>query len=444
MIKDLTEGNPSRVLIEFSMPMFISAVFQQLYNMADSVIAGRFAGEDALAAVGASYPVTMIFMAVALGCNIGCSVVISQFFGAKEYDKVKTAASTTIIASLAVSLMLTGIGLMLSNFIIKAINTPSNIFDDSKLYFNVYIGGFVFLFLYNVANGVFNSLGDSRTPLYFLIASSLGNIALDIIFVAVFRWGVAGVAWATFVAQGIAGILAVLTLVKRLRKLETKKATVYFSMPMLKKVTFIAVPSILQQSFISVGNMFIQGRVNSFGSSVIAGYSAGVKLNTFALTCYTTLGNAVSNFTAQNMGAGKIDRVKKGLKSGICFTFAIIVPVLAAFLIFGRQMVGLFLTAESEEAINCGAMFLRIISPFYVAVAVKIMVDGLLRGAGAMLAFTTSTFVDLILRVILAFILSYALDSETGIWLSWPFGWTIATAITLVFYFKGDWKKNKI
>lgn len=444
MIKDLTEGNPSKVLINFSLPMFVSAVFQQLYNMADSIIAGRFAGEDALAAVGASYPVTMIFMAIAMGCNIGCSVVISQFFGAKDYDKVKTAVSTTIIASVVLSAVLTVVGLLTSTFIMKAINTPENIFADSKLYFDVYIGGFIFLFLYNVANGVFNSLGDSKTPLYFLIGSSLGNIVLDLIFVAVFHWDVAGVAWATFIAQGIACILAVISLIRRLRGLETKEKPVYFSSMMLGKVTVIAIPSILQQSFISIGNMFIQGCVNSFGSSVIAGYSAGVKLNTFALTCYTTIGNAMSNFTAQNIGAGKTDRVKKGLKAGILFNYAIIIPILIAFIVFGKQMIGLFLTTESTDAINCGVLFLKIISPFYFAVAAKILVDGLLRGSGAMVAFTTSTFIDLILRVILAYIFAGMLGSETGIWLSWPFGWTIATCVTLAFYFKGGWKKARV
>lgn len=442
MIKDLTEGNPSKVLINFSLPMFVSVVFQQLYNIADSIIAGRFAGENALAAVGASYPVTMVFMAIAVGSNIGCSVVISQLFGSKAYDKVKTAISTTVIASTVLAVFLTVLGLISSKYIMLAINTPNNIFADSKLYFDIYIGGFIFLFLYNIANGVFNSLGDSKTPLYFLIASSLGNIALDIIFVAVFNWGVAGVAWATFIAQGIACILALISLLVRIRNIKTEKKPVYFSIQMLSKITYIAVPSILQQSFISVGNIFIQGCVNSFGSSVIAGYSACVKLNTFATMCFTTLGNAMSTFTAQNIGAAKIDRVNKGLKSGLMFGLAIDVIFIIAFVGFSRQMLGLFMTADSVEAIDCGILFLRIVSPFYVAVSVKIIVDGVLRGAGAMLAFTTSTFLDLIMRVVLAFVFSSVLDSAAGIWLSWPFGWTIATGITLFFYFRGSWKRG--
>ena len=208
MNKDLTVGDPQSVLWKFSIPMFVSVIFQQMYNIADSVIAGKFAGEDALAAVGASYPITMIFMAIAVGSNIGCSVVISQYFGAKWYDKMKTAVSTTLIASLALSLVLTVAGLLGSRGLMVMINTPDNIFADGDLYLRIYIGGFVFLFLYNVATGIFTSLGDSKTPLYFLIGSSIGNILLDTLFVAVFHWGVAGVAWATFLAQGVACVLA--------------------------------------------------------------------------------------------------------------------------------------------------------------------------------------------------------------------------------------------
>ena len=203
MIQNLTEGESQRTLIKYTLPMFISVVFQQFYNMADSMIAGKFAGEDALAAVGASYPITMIFMAVAVGSNIGCSVVLSQLFGAKAYEKVRTAVTTILITGTVLSAVLTAVGLVATPAMMHMIRTPENIFGDGALYLKIYIGGFVFLFLYNVTTGMFNSLGDSTTPLYFLIGSSLGNIVLDFVFVAVFSWGVAGVAWATFIAQGL-------------------------------------------------------------------------------------------------------------------------------------------------------------------------------------------------------------------------------------------------
>ena len=246
MIKDLTEGKPGKILWQFTIPMFVSVIFQQMYNIADSVIVGNFAknGEDGLAAVGASYPITMIFMAIAVGCNIGCAVVISQLFGAKRYKEMKTAVSTTLLASLALSVVLTVFGLLLSGGMLGVINTPENIFKDADVYLKIYIGGFVFLFLYNVVTGIFTSLGDSKTPLYFLIGSSLSNIALDWVFVAIFHWDVAGVAWATFICQGIACVLAMITLQRRLKEVVCEEKPELFSMPMLKKIAMFAIPSV--------------------------------------------------------------------------------------------------------------------------------------------------------------------------------------------------------
>ncbi|MBP3476149.1 MAG: MATE family efflux transporter [Lachnospiraceae bacterium] len=433
MIQDLTVGDSQKTLIKYTMPMFISVVFQQLYNIADSMIAGKFAGEDALAAVGASYPITMIFMAVAVGSNIGCSVIISQLFGAKAYEKLKTAVTTTLIAGLLLSVLLTVVGLFTTPAMMRMIQTPENIFADGALYLRIYIGGFVFLFLYNVATGMFNSLGDSKTPLYFLIGSSVGNIILDIIFVAVFRWGVAGVAWATFIAQGIACILALITFRGRVSEIQTERKAELFSLELLKNISLVAVPSILQQSFVSVGNIFIQSLVNSYGSGVIAGYSAAVKLNTFIITGFTTLGNGVSSFTAQNLGAGKPERIKDGFVAGIKMAVCVAVPFFVAYFFFGRSMMLLFMENSGGTAMASGSTFLRIVSVFYFVISIKLVADGVLRGAEAMGYFMISTFTDLILRVILAFVFSEYWGA-TGIWMSWPVGWSVATVLSVVFY----------
>lgn len=440
MTKDLTTGSPEKVLWQFSIPMFVSVIFQQMYNIADSVIAGKFAGENALAAVGASYPITMIFMAIAVGSNIGCSVIISGLFGAKKYEELRTAVSTTFIAAFAISVFLTAVGLAGTGGLMCMIQTPENIFSDGELYLGIYIGGFAFLYLYNIATGIFSALGDSRTPLYFLIASSLGNILLDYLFVAICGFGVAGVAWATFIAQGIACVLALFTMKRRLNTVGTTGKVPVFSVEMLRKIARIAIPSILQQSFISIGNIFIQGLVNSYGSSVIAGYSAAIKLNTFAITSYTTLGNGMSNFTAQNLGAGLTERVRKGFRAGIQLAMIVAVPFFAAYFLFGRYMVSLFMTQESTLALETGVEFLKITAPFYFVVALKLMADGVLRGAGAMRQFMTATFTDLVLRVVLAFVLAGTFN-VTGIWLSWPIGWVAATILSLAFYRKGSWKK---
>lgn len=441
MVNDLTKGDIHKKLWLFSIPMLISVMFQQIYNIADSMIAGIFAGEDALAAVGASYPITMLFMAVAIGSNTGCSVVISQLFGGKNYKDMKTAVNTTFLVCIVFSILLTMIGFIFCSPLMKLIHTPDNIFFDGKLYLNIYIAGFLFLFLYNVCTGVFNALGDSRTPLCFLIFSSIGNIILDLIFVAVFHWGVAGVAWATFLAQGISGIFSFFTLQKKLREIKIEGKPEKYSFKMLIRIARIAIPSILQQSFVSIGNMFIQTYVNSFGSAAIAGYSAAIKLNTFAITSFTTLANGLSSFAAQNIGARKMGRVKKGLFSGLGLALTVAIPFFLLYFFFGDMMMALFLkVSEAEKAAKIGEEFLKIVSPCYFIAAIKLMCDGLLRGAGMMAGFMSSTFTDLLLRVVLAGFLSGSFIKGigyniTGIWMAWPVGWGISMVIAIIFTF---------
>lgn len=439
MVTDLTKGKVTSTLWRFSIPLFLSVVFQQLYNIADSIIAGKFAGKNALAAVGASYPVTMIFMAIATGCNIGCSVVISQLFGEKKLEDMKTAVHTALISSTVLSGILILSGSLFCNSLIHLLNTPEDIFSDSSLYLRIYILGLLFLFLYNICNGIFTALGDSRTPLYFLIASSIGNVVLDLVFVICFQMGVAGVAWATFMAQGVASLLAFLVLMKRLKAVETASRPSVFSWKLLKRISFIAIPSILQQSFVSIGNLFVQILVNGFGSDVIAGYSAAVKLNTFAITSLTTLGNGLSSFTGQNLGAGRPDRVRQGFKSSVLMGLFIACLFTAAYFGFSRQMITLFLdTKGSGPVLTTGIHFLQIASPFYAVITIKLISDGILRGSGAMFPFMISTFADLILRVVLAFVLVIPLSTD-GIWLSWPIGWVFGTILSYGFYRFWKW-----
>lgn len=413
--------------------MLLSVVFQQLYNIVDSIVAGQFAGARALAAVGASYPITMIFMAVATGANVGAAVIISQLFGAKNFEKLKTAIFTSVTSIVILAAILTALGVILNGSMLRMLNTPEDIFGNSALYLNIYIYGLIFLFLYNICTGIFTALGDSKTPLYFLIASSVGNIILDLVFVITFNMGVAGVAWATFMAQGVSSLLAFMVMLRRIKAIKSGKYR-KFSFDMLRRISRVAIPSILQQSFVSVGNLFIQSRVNSFGSDVIAGYSAAIKLNTFAITSFSTLGNAMSSYTAQNIGAKKLGRIPRGFKAGIVMLAAVASPFFIAYFLFPNAMMNVFVSGSEYEIINAGRIFLKIVSPFYFIAALKLVTDGVLRGAGLMKSFMTATFTDLLLRVILAYALSYAINSEIGIWLSWPVGWTIAMALSCMFY----------
>ena len=438
MNKDLTVGKPQTVLWKFCLPLFTSVIFQQLYNIADSFVAGKFIGEDALAAVGNSYEITLIFIAFGFGCNIGCSVIVSRLFGAKQYKELKTAVYTTLIASgvLCVTLML--LGLALGQPLLHLINTPENVFTDSWLYLEIYIWGLPFVLFYNIANGIFSAFGDSKTPFVFLACSSTANIGMDILFVTAFDMGVAGVAWATFICQGISCILAVLFVFRRFSKIGTEGKIPVFSLKLLKDISVIAVPSILQQSFISVGNIIIQGIINGFGPGVMAGYAASVKLNNLVITSLTTLGNGISNFTSQNLGAKKNERIKEGFLAGVKLVWLICIPLVILYLFAGKYLVYLFLDTPSEAALETGIVFLRILSPFYFVVALKLVSDGVLRGAAMMKKFMVATFTDLILRVLLAWLLSIPFAS-TGIWLAWPIGWTIAAVMSYFFYRSHKW-----
>ena len=442
MMNDLTVGKPEAVLWKFCMPLFGSIVFQQLYNIADSFVAGKFIGENALAAVGNSYEITLIFIAFAFGCNMGCSVIVSQFFGARRYENMKTAVYTAMITSAMICIVLMVFGLLFCDSLLGMINTPEELLGDSKIYLDIYILGLPFVFFYNIATGIFSALGDSKTPFYFLAASSISNIAVDILFVTVFHMGVAGVAWATFLCQGVSCVLAVFVVFRRLKGIETDRAPL-FSFDILKRIMTVAVPSILQQSFISVGNIIIQGTINRFGPSVMAGYSAAVKLNNLVITSFTTLGNGISNYTAQNIGAEKMLRIKEGFMAGIKMVWMLSVPLFALYFFVGKWILYAFIDEPTVLALQTGINFLRILSPFYFIISMKFVADGILRGAGMMGKFMAATFLDLILRVGLAILLSHTSLGETGIWCAWPMGWTIATFLSLMFYREGKWMKNE-
>ena len=439
MNTDLTAGEPSKVLWLFCLPLFGSIIFQQLYNIADSLVAGKFIGENALAAVGNSYEITLIFIAFAFGCNIGCSVIVSRYFGAKDFTGMKTAVYTSLISSGILCVVLMLIGMAGCSSFLRLIRTPAEVFADSKLYLNIYLWGLPFVFFYNIATGIFAAMGDSRTPFLFLAASSTVNIGMDIWFVNGFHMGVAGVAWATFICQGVSCVLAMLVVFGRLKGIDTQGRPAVFSFPTFRKIAAVAIPSIAQQSFISVGNIIIQGAINGFGPGVMAGYSAAVKLNNLVITSFTTLGNGISNYTSQNIGAGKLRRVPEGFRAGVRMVWLLSVPLAAAYFFAGEWFLHLFMKAPTAEAMHTGILYLRILSPFYFVISAKLVADGVLRGSSMMVKFMIGTFTDLILRVVLALLLSRTGLGSTGIWCAWPIGWCIATVLSLHFYRSGPW-----
>lgn len=441
-MNDLTSGKPLKLLILFSLPMLLSMVFQQMYNVVDSMIAGRFIGKLALAAVGASYPITVLFIAVATGASVGSAVVVSQMFGRKDYGRVKTAAYTTILSIAALALVLTLIGQLACVPLLRMIDTPANIFADSVLYLRVYIWGLLFLFLYNTATSLFNGLGDSRTPLYFLIFSSVLNVVLDYAFVVWFEMGVGGIAWATFLAQGVSSLLAMGVLVFRIVRMEAESRVRKFDPAMLPVMIRVAVPSICQQSFVSVGIFLVQGLINSFGEDTIAAFTAALKVSTFALMCMNTMSNALSSFASQNIGAGLLDRVYEGLKVCLAIAWGMVLVIIVLFYGFGEQILRLFLSGDDvDEVIRQGMLFLHILAPTYFLPVAKNCCDSVLRGGGAMREFMATTFADLLLRVIFSYAFAGLLGFTAVCW-AYPIGWVLGTALSVYFFRRGTWKRN--
>ena len=441
MNKDLTQGKPAKVLWLFCLPILISAIFQQFYNMADSIIAGKVLGEDALAAVGASYPITMIFTAVAFGFNLGCSAVTSKFFGEKNYRDLKSGVSTVMIASVVLGAMLTAVGVGAGRALMQLLDTPADIMDDAMSYLYIYTGGFLFVLVYNVCTGVYSALGDSRTPLVFLVASSVANVGMDLLFTMVIPMGVAGLAWATFICQGAAGVICMITMFRRVRRLPGENKVPVFSWRLLGQMFYVAVPSVVQQSVVSVGNLLIQYLVNGYGASVVAGYSAAIKLNTFIVTSLSTVAGGLTNFTAQNLGAGELGRAKRGTLAGLAMAAVMVLPFSLSYALAPETMLSLFLEDGSSAALSTGVSFLTIVAPFYITVGSKVMFDSVLRGAQSMTSFMFATLTDLVIRVALCFALDPVLGIE-GIWWSWPIGWGVSTAVSAGIYLAGRWYKS--
>lgn len=436
--------SPGRALIFFALPMILGNLFQQFYNIMDSVVVGRFVSEEALAAVGASYSITNVFIAIAVGGGIGSSVVVSQFLGARQTGNVKTAISTMLINFLSISVVLGCFGLLFNNQILRLMHTPENVFHDAWVYLSIYFMGLPFLFMYNVQAAVFQALGDSRTPLYLLIFSSLLNIVLDLIFVTRFFLGVPGVAYATLIAQGISAAISFSILLQRLKALTLTEPFHLYDWKMMFRMLHIAIPSIMQQSIVHIGMLMVQSVVNVFGSAIMAGFAAGTRIQSICIVPMLAMGNAMSTYTAQNMGAGNIDRVKKGYNRcyRIVGAFAIVLCIIME--IWGDFFIGSFLNADSAKtAFQTGMDYVRFISYFYIFIGLKAATDGLLRGSGDMYVFTAANLVNLTIRVSVSVMLAPVIGVQ-AVWYAIPLGWTANYMISFLRYLTGKWKKIKL
>lgn len=435
MVTDLTKGDPFQTIWRFSLPMLLSMAFQQMYQLADGMIAGRYIGMDALGAVGASHSITTLFLSVVSGSAIGVSVVVSQKFGAGNLKQVQCAVSTALRALFLFAVVMTLLGFPLSRALLQLLGTPMEMMDAGRIYLQIYVMGIPFLVLYNLANGIFNALGDSKTPLYFLIGSSILNVVLDILLVVQLEWNIFGIGFATWLSQGIAGSSAICLVLRRVRML--CPTTEYkFNKSLLFEMMRIGIPSIIQQSCTSLGQMSIQSVINGYGHAVVAGYSAAFKINTLVIMLLNTLSTAISSYVAQNLGAKDWKRIRQGVCAGAKLMFGLSILVVVILLFGGDIWIRTFLEdGANVQAIQAGTSFLYIVSPFYLLVCMKIVTDGALRGVGAMREFMIANFADLLMRIVFSFIMSH-LFGYLGIWWVWPIAWLMGTTLSVGFFFK--------
>ena len=451
MVKNLTEGRPLNLLFFFALPMVAGNLFQQLYNMVDTAVVGKFVGEDAVAAVGSSFPIVFLSVAVASGLSMGCTVVVSQLFGAGRIHEMKTTISTAIISLGVLGLLIMGLGTLLAGPLLQLLGTDPDIMADSRTYLQIYFGGAVFLFLYNTLNGIYNAQGDSKTPLIFLMISSLTNIVLDLLFVIRFGMGVAGVAWATLIAQGLCAVASLLVLLRRMRRMpcEPEKQGVklpLFHMVAVKRIAQIGLPSMLQQSLVSLSMMMMQGLVNSFGKVLVAGYTAATKIDSLAMLPNMNFSNAMSSYTAQNIAAGRYDRVKQGLKASLFMVVVFSLLITVIIFLFGDQLLSLFLDpGDTSGALGYGLTYMHTVSLFYILMGLLFVSNGMLRGSGDMGAFTLSSMANLFSRVAVAYALAYLTPlGANAIWWSIPAGWAIGSVVSLLRVKSGKWMRQAV
>lgn len=441
-MRDLTSGNEGRLILNFAVPMLIGNVFQQFYQVVDSIIVGHYLGKEALAAVGASFPVIFGFVSLIIGVTMGASVIIAQYFGAKDLVQVKRTIDTLYITLFFSSLVLTVCGILFSRQIFIFMQLPENILPMAVEYLSYYMLGFVAFFGFNGTAAILRGLGDSKTTLYFLVGSTIINIGLDLLFILTFEWGVRGAALATVVAQSVALIAAMVYINKTHKIIRFATKTMVFDKPLFLKSVKIGLPSGLQQSFVALGMMALMAIVNGFGTNVIAAYSVAARIDSLASMPAMNFSMALSAFVGQNLGAGKEHRVGAGLRATMAMSSVVALSVSFVVIFFGDCIMKLFTTDAAVIAI--GHEYLMIVGGFYVIFNAMFTLGGVMRGAGDTLIPMFVTLFSLwIIRIPLAYFLS-GIYGEKGIWWSIPIAWAIGAAFSYFYYKTGRWKRKVI
>ena len=441
-MKDLTEGKEGKLILNFALPMLLGNLFQQLYNVVDSIVIGRVLGKEALAAVGASFPLIFMLISFVVGIAMGSTIIIAQYFGARKMDMVRKAIDTLYVFMFFASILLMIIGALVSNQIFRLISLPEEVIPLAVDYFTVYTLGFVFMFGFQGTSAILRGLGDSRTPVYFLIGSTLLNIALDLLFVIKFGWGVKGVALATIIAQAAAFLTLVMYLNRYHSFLNFAPRRMRLDWEIFRKSLKIGLPSGMQNTFVSVGFLALYSIVNMFGTATIAAYSIAMRIDSFAVLPAMNFSAAMTTFTGQNIGANKMARLGRGLNATLKMMAVVSITISTIAVIFAVPIVSLF--TLDQEVINIGKDYLYIVSPFYLVFATMFIFNGLLRGAGDTITSMLITLITLwFFRVPASYLLSVKFGS-IGIWWGIPVAWVIGLAISLVYYKTGRWRSKAV
>ena len=438
-MKDLTSGKEHWLIFYFALPMLLGNVFQQMYNVVDSAIVGNYLGDDALAAVGASFPIIFLLISLIIGITIGGTITISHFFGAKNFEKVRTATDTLNIIILLTSLVIGALGILFSDHVFRLIKLPEEIIPQASDYLRVYLLGLPFFFGFWNISAILRGVGDSKTPLYFLILATVLNIGLDFLFIAGFGWGIKAVAAATIISQGV-GLVAAILWMNKNEMLRFRIKGIQFDRAIMRKSLRIGLPSGAQNFMFSLGMLAIFAIVNRFGVKVIAAYSGAMRLDSLAIMPAINLAGALSTFVGQNLGAGKFERVKNGLNATLFMSISISIMISLIMYFWGENLMGLF--SSDPEVIQYGVDYLVISSSFYFVFSALFSYNAVMRGAGDMIIPMIITLISLwLVRIPFAWLLTDIMD-EKAIWWSAPAGWITGVILSSTYYFYGRWKRK--
>ena len=438
---DMTKGTIWKQILAFAFPLMIGNLFQQLYNTVDSIVVGNYVGKEALAAVGSTGPIINTLIGFFMGLSAGMGVAISQNYGAKNEKGVHDAVHTSLFITLVLSVVFTFLGMALVPPLLRMMSTPEDVMPGATLYLRIYFAGVIGLMFYNIGSGILRAVGDSRRPLYFLIFSALVNTVLDLVFVVGFNMGIGGVAYATIIAQLLSAVLILWVLARAEGPYKVIFRDIRLNVAMARRIVSLGIPTGLQQAITSFSNVFVQGYVNQFGSACMAGWSSYNKIDMFVMLPMMSISLASTTFVGQNIGAGQLDRAKKGTRVATGMSVLVTVILMIPVMVFARELVSMF--NSDAEVLSYGAMLIRLITPFYVLCCVNQVYAGALRGAGAVKApmyIMLGSFV--VFRQVYLFAVSQIANTITWVALGYPFGWIVASVASLLFYYFGNWEKK--